>query len=135
MPMQSNKKVGDREDLWPETLATIDMATPVSILRQQASLLAGKTAGVLEGEVKTRIDEKGNFIHDFYLVAPALDGYRYRLLTVIHPAALYPAAVYSDIYQFEADSEETLKSTLRDLLSSPRTRSLINGMVAQCQDG
>ena len=125
--------VADHEDLWPETLVTTDTAAPVSILRRQAILLGEKTAGILEAEVTTTVGDKGNFTHDFYLVAPALDRYRYRLLTVTHPAALYPISVYSDIYQFEADSEETFKGTLRDLLSSPRTQSLISAMVAQCR--
>jgi hypothetical protein len=138
------------EDLWPEIDGAVE-STPVGILRQQASLLGPKTQNVVGAEVSTA--SVGVYIqHRFLLVAPALDNYRYHLLTVSHAAAdLYPVTfdALDDEVEREvrteaggealqagkitAGSEEEFLSILRKILSSERTQRVINALLSQSQ--
>jgi hypothetical protein len=79
-------------DLWPDIEQSKDVL-PVTILREQAAALGKKTSHLLEGRVSTRTDEDGNFVHSFYVVAPTMDNYSYRLLTITHGAEPYPVTV------------------------------------------
>jgi hypothetical protein len=68
---------------------------PVTILRQQAPRLGEQTKNLVEGEVETTPTDLKRFQrHTFFLVAPALNFYRYPLLKVEHSATqLYPATI------------------------------------------
>ncbi len=39
-------------DLWPETIGTVRVKSPVAILREQASLLGQKTQNLVQAQVK-----------------------------------------------------------------------------------
>src|ERR1044071_5642497 len=84
------------DDLWPNDIApTMEQVPPVTILKQQAALLGRNMKNVIEGEVETDTADFQRFLrHTFYLVAPALNFYRYPLLTVEHDVTkMYPAEV------------------------------------------
>jgi hypothetical protein len=72
-------------DLWPNDFGTVGVKPPVTVLREQANLLANKTNGILEAEVRTST-ESDHFSHRFSIVSPALGGYRYLLFTLGHDA-------------------------------------------------
>ena len=80
------------DDLWPQNLNLEAGPTPLSILRTQASLLADKTQGVLEGAVETW-SAGPDIYHRFDIVVPALGRYRYELFKVHHSPTLYPVVV------------------------------------------
>lgn len=67
------------ENLWPpDVAASTKRLSPVAILRQQATLLGQRTKDLVEAEVETKgTDFQRKLQHWFYLVAPALDFYKY----------------------------------------------------------
>ena len=72
------------DDLWPDDLMdSLDkVKTPISILREQASLLGTKTGNLIEGKVYTASweDQKDYpFQYGFYLEAPTLENYRFTM--------------------------------------------------------
>jgi hypothetical protein len=86
-------KVGS---LWPPDIAaSTKRLSPVAILRQQATLLGQRTKNLVEAEVETKAaDHQKKLQHWFYLVAPALDFYKYPLFRVEHsPTQFYPLMI------------------------------------------
>jgi hypothetical protein len=135
------------ESFWPSDLQLATVVTPVSVLRTQATLLGEQTKGLLEGEVKTWTHESSVY-HDLYIVVPALGGYRYRLLRVHHPMALYPVFIdeepkpYGTIVMLPVgdfdplgtrtlNDEEALRSWLRKTLASEESTRIIRNLYAQ----
>src|SRR6266566_6564162 len=105
-------------DLWPADFGSVVIATPLLILKRQATALAEKTKGVVEGTVHSSADGSA-FTHQFVLVSRVL-GYSYRLLLVRHDIALYPANIRYEPTEkvYSAGDEETFKKTLADLLAA-----------------
>jgi hypothetical protein len=122
-------------DLWPEELKTLEITPPSSILREQANLLTQKTKGLVEGQVEVmrRSDQDDHRLEiAFYLVAPNLDEYSYRLLTVDHPVSYYPLTVNSHSEaNFECANEEEYLKALQKIFNSDKTRNTIGAMLAQ----
>jgi hypothetical protein len=129
-------------DLWPTEFGAVDAKLPAEILQEQASLLGAKTKNVLEGQVRTSIDEYGSFWHRFYINAPALGSYRYLLLTAKHEIVPYPVQIdtedFEDIYSrtrsadvTECKSELELQDILKRILNSERCRSIVQNLLRQ----
>ncbi len=119
-------------DLWPDAFDVRDLLTPVTILKQQAALLGPKTNNLVEAEVTSSADGP-RFIHKLVLVAPALDSYRYQLITISHTIELYPVNV---VYHARnsgsvARDQEELVEQLGSKLSDEKTTSLIRALIAQ----
>ncbi len=98
-------------DLWPEDIEQVEGKAPVTILREQASLLGKKTMNIVEAKVR-RISNTGgpsdyigtfpaltpwihanDFAYAFDIVAPALGDYRYGLFTMAHGVEMYPLKI------------------------------------------
>lgn len=146
------------KDLWPEDIYVSDsqLRAPVTILKEQASLLGKKTRNLVEGHIR-RMDEtearvRGaalgyqgpGFGYEFHLAAPALDGYRYRLFFIIHGIDLYPIkfsldeSIAQEIghdprYAPTAQSESELTILLGRIFAASKTRSVIQAMLAQME--
>jgi len=143
------------ENLWPSDIFVSKTVSPASILRHQASILSEKTRGMLEGDVTTK-SERTAIIHSFYVVAPALDNYRYELFRIAHPVTLYPirvlagpnshetisvdasAAVASDFdgigtYERnrELPTEKEFLEWLRSAFTAEQTKKVIDALLAQ----
>ena len=150
-------------DLWPKEFAPPTQVSPVAILREQAELLGEKTGGVVEGEVTTAaippispLSRKNSFIylssigeahevpkgnapneptlvHSFYVQVPALDNYRFLLLTVLHGNRFYPLSMSYTITNdnVRADSEDEFLHWLGEFLSRGDTILLIQSLMAQ----
>lgn len=120
-------------DLWPDDISTAPFVSPVAILREQAAILAEKTKGLLEGDVTTsRVSDR--FDHHFYIVAPALDNYRYKLLTVRHGNLdMYPAAIqyHPDTIVHSAQTQEQFVELLGTLLAREETKRVVHALLAQ----
>jgi hypothetical protein len=131
----------------------VDIKSPLSILKEQASMLGPKTQMIVKAEV-----ERGNiefylrsnfipaadfkkFIYEFYIVAPFLN-YRYRLFSIIHDVDLYPVEFLLDVEIEEeiigeenqllrADSESEFIDRLGRILNSDKTKKVIRALLAQ----
>jgi hypothetical protein len=142
-------------DLWPEDLS-VNILTPAAILKGQAAKLAEKTKGLLEAEVTTseepraaagpldltRTDAQstGNtlIVHDFDLIAPALQNYRHRVMVAKHSAALcYPASVMSEALihgPIVANSEQEFIQLVGTILQSVAVRAVIQSLIARSNE-
>ena len=118
-------------DLWPATItATSDLVTPVALLKEQAALLGEKTQNLVVAEVSSRAGGT-IFYHNFNLVAPALEGYRYNLFTLQHNIDLYPVTLMTFGSVLTIQSQEELIERLREALSDERTTKVIKSLIAQ----
>jgi hypothetical protein len=138
-------------DFWPADLATIGAAiTPVSILREQATILSDRTQGLVTGEVvsmplapgeRSFLDfivaaPKCEFRSRFLLLVPALDNYRYLLLEVLYPIdSSYPMVLEFSPTQerIMVASQQHFYSELKRLLSCEKTVSIIRSLIAQAR--
>lgn len=143
-------------DLWPDDFGSANIITPVSILREQASKLGEKTKNVVEAQVIEAQERpfwanSGDFTYNFYLVAPLLKGYRYKLLVMSYSITMYPVKIGVDTdiaievldkqpdiqitpTAFErvlfATSEEEYISLLGLIFNSPKARNIISAILA-----
>lgn len=143
------------KDLWPSDIAARRVKSPVGILREQASLLGKKTNNIVQAEVQllnSSTDELGSA---FFIVAPALNNYRYRLLTVWHEIDLYPVQIFvgdeisdelspdiqTKVYHPDfssqpesyivANSEEQFLDILAKIFGSNKTKGVITALLSQ----
>jgi len=106
----------------------------VAILKEQAVGLEQLTRGVLTAEVS--LSRAYGSIHlDFRVVAPALGGYEYSLVTAEHTVEMYPVKVmpswgsYPD--QLECQSPEAFETALATIFRDPKTRRIIQSLLSQ----
>jgi hypothetical protein len=121
-------------DQWPDDFGRFTVTPPITILREQAAILGKKTRGAVEGLVTTSKEADG-FAHYFYVVAPSLDNYTYRLFAVTHAVQLYPVVIHAEVMQrsFQAATEEEFVEHLRSILSSEQTKKVIQAIRAQVE--
>ncbi len=134
-----------QRDLWPPSFDTVAAEnTPVAILREQAMLLEQKTNGLVLAEVRTGSDYNSGYLavsgekanlplsHSFYLIAPALENYRYRLFRVDQAIELYPLLIKDGpIGEEEVYSEERFLEVLRKMFAAEKTQKVIQSLIAQ----
>lgn len=117
-------------DLWGDW-APAEVRTPLSIMREQATLLGRKTKNLLEALVDTSFAGE-TFRHSFRLVVPALNSYTYELFIVEHGVSLYPVDVWRP-GSARLQTEDEFIDWLRNTLSSAETRKLIGNLLAQAR--
>jgi hypothetical protein len=128
-------------DLWPEYVTQTSVISPLRILRHQAAQLGKRTNHVLEAEVFTQPANEGEYgpdrvCHFFELIVPQLNRYRYRLFQAVHAIdAVYPVRVYqADGPQGNADTQQEFIQKVTEVLSSPRTRGIIQSLLARLSE-
>lgn len=127
-------------DLWPDDIAEVgNLVTPLSVLKEQAALLARKTNNLLKASVVRWQDEYDDWAYGwaFYLVAPVLSDYKYLLFTLKHGAKLYPLSIENrpgDATALEISNQEELLAELRQIFYHTETKSVIKAMLAQVKD-
>jgi hypothetical protein len=120
-------------DLWPDDIGVSDLISPIAILKDQASVLAQKTKGLVEGNVTSQAQDTTFYLY-FDIVAPAMGNYRYRLITVIHPVEFYPLRIQAEFRpEARANSQEEFVEKLREIFSSDKVKSVVRALVAQSQ--
>lgn len=147
------------ESLWPAEVAATTITTPRSILKEQGTLLGQITKNVLEGEVVSATDEAPKssdsfgdslrsltmspvelqvtqqpdpvFYHSFYIKAPSLGNYRYKLLYVQHLITLYPASIVVNGEKFDCADEKDFRAHLRAVLSAKKTTDVLAALMNQ----
>lgn len=137
-------------DLWPLDVKRLGLRTPETVLREQASLLKNKTNGiVLAGlsEVEISNENAAFLIYHFFLIAPRLEDYRFRLFAASYNYDLYPVVFTLDedlrqelkeqLGEWEepltASEEEELESILRSIFHSKKTRLVIGSLLTQSE--
>ena len=138
------------KDLWPESIKVkTDEIAPVTILKQQAAFLGKKTKNLVEAHVETRKTDYQRLLqHSFYLVAPALDFYKYILFRVEHHATSWYPLQITDLLtengkasiehvesnrqsRYEVGSEEKFIEKLKEIFASQETQRVIESLIAQ----
>ncbi len=124
-------------DLWPDDIGHSDLVAPVAIMRQQASFLGRKTQNLVRGNIVSTFNQSNeNLVHYFFMVAPALQEYRYKLFTVRHKISFYPLFLYSertDGKEVEVANQDEFLETLKAEFNSEKARSVIESMIAQSE--
>jgi hypothetical protein len=128
-------------DLWPDEIAPAEgEVPPITILKQQASLLGLRTKNLIEADVDTgTTDYQRHLRHTLFLVAPALNFYRYPLLEVEHPVTqMYPALIRvtsddpsASNTEIRAENEDEFKAALKGVFANAQTKRLIGNLLAQ----
>jgi hypothetical protein len=129
----------NEQDLWPGTFGPADEESPISVLREQAALLASKTNKLVRAEVEDTTkhydgDAFGpNLSARFVLVAPALGGYRYILFRISYPVVLYPVGISDTPVggYIEAQSAAELRSWLSEILRASETQRIISSLMSE----
>jgi hypothetical protein len=132
-------------DQWPDI--DVNILTPQAILRYQASQLKKKTRGLLDAELSvTTAGNKSSLQLD--LIAPALNGYRHRVLAAhFETEMVYPAIVVADCYlestgslafpypgHREASTEREFLEIVAEVLRSKEVRALIDSLIARSNE-
>jgi hypothetical protein len=134
-----------------------DALSAFAILEPQAQALARQTKGLLVGELRVAHDDEGKTTRlSLDLIAPLLNNYRRRVLTVTHPTnMIYPAKVDADCFRRnplvdlaaqtnlfapfekaknEASSDEELQRLVEQVLRSHEVTSLAVSLIARIND-
>jgi hypothetical protein len=135
------------ENLWPEDITTsVDLNTPVELLQQQASYLGEMTKNELKGIVgnSDALFDKGEFKYEFYINAPTLGNYSYKLFSISHDIDLYPVNIFlenemikeilgdrytSNIKAIKCSNEAHFIGTLGRVFAAKRTRNIITSLL------
>jgi hypothetical protein len=122
---------------WPNEILQTSAKPPAVILREQAENLTEMTTGALVGEVTTIGVGSGRIGHSPAIVVPALNDYRYTLVTVYHGPELYPVNLKClptdpDARPLgTAANEAEYGALLRDALNSSEVKKVLAGLYAQ----
>jgi hypothetical protein len=126
-------------DLWPTEFNVGPEPTPSTILRQQGYILGERTRDVVFGEVESRQESPGRFIHTLWLSAPYLKLRQYALI-VRHGLEGYPADVTlldaggQHLRKETAVNAEQFMTVVREMLAAPHIVQLIGSLIAQARD-
>jgi hypothetical protein len=130
------------KDLWPDFAPAEGEVPPLTILKEQASVLGLKLKNLIEADVETGTTDYQRFLrHSLFLIAPVLNFYRYKLLEVEHSATnMYPVTIKQSmddpasptlISETTAEDEGEFKDALRSIFASEKTRRVIENLLAQ----
>jgi len=108
------------------------MRTPLSILREQAGALTEQTHGALVGIVEADKGKGYVLVIRLEVSVPALNDYRYRILTYEQPIDLYPGILYGpDDSISNPVNESDFTSAIKEALSSPRVKNVLTSLLSQ----
>lgn len=126
-------------DLWGD-IPEKPIKTPVSILREQGSILEKKTSGILTVSIPTSQSGGGNdarFTHHFVINAPSLN-YTYQLFSIYHTIALFPVTFVVENEMFSSsngsktvNNEKEFLEILGQILQSPKTQNILHALLSQ----
>lgn len=119
------------KNLWGEIPVESTIKTPVTILREQATILSDKTSKLLLGEVKQLPFPEDIFAYELRVVAPALSNYSYSILSIYHDIKLYPLELMSSGRSINCHDEDAFYSALEMELSSERVHKVIVSLLSQ----
>jgi hypothetical protein len=136
-------------DLWPSDLGTVTTKSPLTVLREQASMLGTKTKNIVKARIVRALSQSVSgslpFNYEFLIHAPALDNYSYRLFIIRYDVDLYPVKFELDQAIAEemavnreqgliASGEEEFTQILARIFGSRKTRNVIHAILSQTID-
>jgi hypothetical protein len=125
----------ESKNLWGELhIDALNQTTPTQILKDQAALLSDMTKSVLQADVTVSL-YNGIFNLDLNIVAPAIENYRYEVVSVTHGLEMYPVTVkpQNDLsaHDIVCKNDTEFETALGEILSSERVRRVIGLLLAQ----
>jgi hypothetical protein len=118
-------------DFWPDFQAPESIDSPAYLLKEQAAKLQQKTKGLVLAGLRPASAPDGSFWVGFDLYSPALGEYTYHLFEVTYPPEFFPVTVTSGEGAKTAHTPEQFKSLLESVLRSPRTKQVVEAIMAQ----
>lgn len=118
-------------DLWPDFQAPEAINSPVFLLKEQAAKLQQKTNGLVLAGLRPASAPDGSFWVGFDLYSPALGEYTYRLFEVTYPPQFFPVTLHAGDGAQTAQSLDQFKTLLESVLRSPRTKQVVEAIMAQ----
>jgi hypothetical protein len=118
-------------DFWPDFQAPEAINSPVFLLKEQAAKLQQKTKGLVLAGLRPASAPDGSFWVGFDLYSPALGEYSYRLFEVTYPPQFTPITLTAADGTQTAQSLGQFKSLLESVLRSPRTKQVVEAIMAQ----
>lgn len=122
------------DNLWPEFSLDEVIRSPKTVLNEQAEFLANGTKNLLTANVNSYNNDFNEIAHDFIIIAPNLNGYRYKLFTLTHDSIMvYPCEIYEHNYggTLEIDNESQLLAALKVIFSNETTKKVIKSLISQ----
>lgn len=123
------------ENLWGELPQAKKITTPYKLLLQQASELEKLTDSLLTGKVVILSGNVDSFEAMLQIVAPTLGNYFIEILSVRHRLTIYPVTISSLVDRRKppiiVSNEEDLKSSIQEILTSPKVREIISALLNQ----
>lgn len=129
------------ESLW-SIPATENVRPPLTIMKEQATALTEQTRGSLVGSVETA-EYGGGLKVNLAVHVPALNNYRYHVLTYTQPITMYPGRLASEIpvasllngyappQSIEVENEQEFLEALKRLLTSDEMKQLVSSLLVQ----
>ena len=126
------------EDLWGEIPVEIEIKLPVTILKEQASILGERTNKILEAKVNSLATSDNVTVgYSFNIIAPAVNNYKFTVFHITHPAVfIYPIsfrfqAAVGNWAAVDCSDETQFTDKLREVLSSEVVHKAIAALIAQ----
>ena len=119
-------------NFWPN-IGVENIVTPVTLLRIAASQLGEKTQQLITADIVTTISLR-KFDHEFAIVVPSLDHYRYSPFRIRHAIdSFYPIEAFLSGGTAQLSTEADFRAWLVRVLAGPDTTKLINTILTQIQ--
>ena len=123
------------ENLWGSLDGFKKIKTPLSIVREQGSLLTRATQDILRGYVN--VDSQGeNISFSLFIIAMQLNQYKYEVLEVQHGIKIYPVLVRGLVEEKpwkKCHNETSFLAEIKSILSSTETRKIIESLLSQSE--
>lgn len=144
-------------DLWPDELTVVDQRSPLTILKEQASLLGEKTQNIVIAALESTPPAGGwrqnnyPFKYGFMLTCPALGNYRFGLFSIAYGIEMYPVSFIldSDVAEeidkdihlelgkdgttIQVSNEEEFIEILKLIFSSRKALQVIRALLSQAK--
>lgn len=125
------------DDLWGELPKADTIVHPKAVLGEQATILAQRTSGLLQGDVE--IEKSNIYGHDallrFSIKCPTLQNYTYGILSVYYTRTkVYPCEILAEGGKAKANDENEFKAAVKNILQSPSIKNAIAALLREAQD-
>lgn len=122
------------ESLWGNLESLLKKNTPKTILVEQANHLQRASNGLLVVKVDSQGDIKGEIVHRMNVYVPALNHYKYKLLSVSHKLSIYPLTINHPIEGVDIPDEQQFEVELGKIFKSKPVRRALEALLLQARD-
>lgn len=122
------------ESLWGNLETLMKKNTPKTILMEQANHLQRATNGMLVVKIESQGDIKGDIVHRMIVYVPALNNYKYKLLSISHKLSIYPLTIHHPIEGIAVPDEQKLEVELGKIFKSKPVRKALEALLLQARD-